>query len=86
MYTLLAVEERLPKFQVLSSSSVYVYTLISEGTPCKISVSIFISLIASHLEHLFRLLPNELGDCSYLDSHLGRILSRHMLTVLTCMK
>ena len=80
MYTLLAVEERLTHFQVLSSSSVYVYTLISEETPCKISVAIFISLIASHLEHLFRLLPNGSGDRIFLDSRLASILSRRVFT------
>ena len=41
-----AVGEPLEKFQLSYLGSVFVHTLSSEGTPCKISLAIFISLIA----------------------------------------
>ena len=43
---------------------------LSGGTLCKKIVVIFISLITSHFEHPFRLLPKLSGDCNYTNPHL----------------
>ena len=59
---------------------VYLYTLIAvREYLAKVSVAIFISLIASHFEHAFILLPNLSGDCIDMNSNMEGFPSRHIL-------